>query len=48
MRPMLAALALLLILPAVALADPTATGPSGTQAFGDAQIDTPTAPASRS
>ncbi|MDA0180718.1 choice-of-anchor D domain-containing protein [Solirubrobacter phytolaccae] len=31
-----------------ALADPTATGPTGTQAFGDAQINTATAPASRS
>lgn len=49
MRGLTLALASLsLLFPAAAAADPTATGPSGTQAFGDAQINTPTPPASRS
>lgn len=48
MRGLILALAGLLLFAAPAVADPTATGPSGTQAFGDAQINTPTAPASRS
>src|ERR687898_3005788 len=48
MRPLVVALASLLIFAAPAAADPTAPGPSGTQAFGDAQINTAGAPASRS
>lgn len=48
MRILLAALASTLLLAAPASADPTATGPSGTQAFGDAQINTGGVPASRS
>lgn len=48
MRGLTLALAGLLLFAAPAAADPTATGPSGTQAFGDAQINTATAPASRS
>lgn len=48
MRGLTLALAGLLLFAAPAVADPTATGPSGVQAFGDAQINTPTAPASRS
>lgn len=44
----LAALALALLLAPVAAAAPTATGPSGTYAAGDAQINTPTPPASKS
>ena len=45
---LLAAVALLLLLAPVAAAAPTATGPSGTYAAGDAQINTPTPPASKS
>ena len=44
---LLAALLASLLLAAPASADPTGTGPSGKYAAGDAQINTATAPASR-
>jgi hypothetical protein len=48
MRGLTLALAALLWFAAPAAADPTATGPSGPYAFGDAQINTATAPTSKS
>src|SRR5688572_25353807 len=48
MRGSTLALASSLLFAAPAAADPTATGPAGVQAFGDAQINSATAPVSRS